>query len=334
MCASDSSRESGLAYARCGSNWNPTYWHILVPLGPSVGLACAPQFSWERLPAAADHDLIRRGAALAGRRRGAMPCVGGNRLISFRLVAHHRGSRRDATGRAERYRSPMAHVLVIDDSPTVRLTLHSWLEPAGHQVAEAADGIAALAQLAALSGPLVVLLDYQMPGLTGFEVLQQALAERRGPPDYGFVVISGRQVTSHLRSPSCSAGSPSRSCPSPSMPRHCSPSSTSSRGGWKPPPRCARPPGRIPAPAREAPPSHGRACFTCPTPSRCPTHRVAPGRAPGGQVDRADRGPSSRAWAAPLPGSLRSFGSPWGHEQHQASRTLRQAATAGSSCAV
>jgi len=84
----------------------------------------------------------------------------------------------------------MAHVLVVDDSPTIRLTLHSWLEPAGHQVAEAADGVAALAQLAALSGPLVVLLDYQMPGLTGFEVLQQALAERRGPPDYGYVVIS------------------------------------------------------------------------------------------------------------------------------------------------
>jgi len=84
----------------------------------------------------------------------------------------------------------MAHVLVVDDSPTIRLTLRSWLEPAGHQVDEAADGAAALAQLAALPGPLVVLLDYQMPGLTGFEVLQRALAERRGPPDYGYVVIS------------------------------------------------------------------------------------------------------------------------------------------------
>jgi len=87
----------------------------------------------------------------------------------------------------------MAHVLVVDDSPTVRLTLHSWLEPAGHQVDEAANGVAALAQLAALSGPLVVLLDYQMPGMTGFDVLQRALAERRGPPDYGYVVISAMQ---------------------------------------------------------------------------------------------------------------------------------------------
>src|SRR5258708_34569504 len=86
----------------------------------------------------------------------------------------------------------MAHVLVVDDSPTVRLTLRSWLEPAGYQVAEAADGVAALAQLTALPGPLVVLLDYQLPGLTGFEGLQQALAARRGPPDYGYVVISAR----------------------------------------------------------------------------------------------------------------------------------------------
>jgi len=87
----------------------------------------------------------------------------------------------------------MAQVLVVDDSLTIRLTLRSWLEPAGHQVAEAADGVAALAQLAALPRPLVVLLDYQIPGLTGFAVLQQALAEQRGPPDYGYVVISARQ---------------------------------------------------------------------------------------------------------------------------------------------
>src|SRR5260370_42372512 len=101
-----------------------------------------------------------------------------------------RGSRRDASRRAEKCRSPMTHLLVVDDSPTVRLTLRSWLEPAGHQVDEAADGVAALVQLAALPGPLVVLLDYQMPGLTGFEVRQRALAERPGPPDYGEGVIS------------------------------------------------------------------------------------------------------------------------------------------------
>src|SRR5260370_18058424 len=86
----------------------------------------------------------------------------------------------------------MAHVLVVDDSPTVRLMLRSWLEPAGHQVDDAAAGVAAVVQLAALLGPLVVLLDYQMPGRTGCEVLQRALEERRGPRDYGYVVISAR----------------------------------------------------------------------------------------------------------------------------------------------
>ncbi len=88
----------------------------------------------------------------------------------------------------------MAHVLVVDDSPTIRLSIRSWLEPAGHQVSEAADGLIALEKLRELAGPLVVLLDYQMPGLTGFEVLQKAIAERRGPPDYGYVIISSLQA--------------------------------------------------------------------------------------------------------------------------------------------
>jgi CheY-like chemotaxis protein len=86
-----------------------------------------------------------------------------------------------------------SRVLVVDDSKTVRLTLTTWLTAAGYEVLEAADGEQALEILRANAGPLVVLLDYQMPGLTGFEVLQQALAEDRLPPVYGYVIISGMQ---------------------------------------------------------------------------------------------------------------------------------------------
>jgi CheY-like chemotaxis protein len=88
----------------------------------------------------------------------------------------------------------MAHVLVVDDSPTIRLSIRTWLEQAGHQVSEAADGLIAMQQLRELKGPLVVLLDYQMPGMDGFEVLQTAMAERRSPPDYGYVIISSLQA--------------------------------------------------------------------------------------------------------------------------------------------
>jgi len=87
----------------------------------------------------------------------------------------------------------MTQVLVADDSATVRHMLRSWLEPEGYEVLEAADGVAALEQVRAVPGPLVVLLDYQMPGLTGFEVLRAALAEELGPPRRGYVIISSMQ---------------------------------------------------------------------------------------------------------------------------------------------
>lgn len=87
----------------------------------------------------------------------------------------------------------MTRVLIADDSASVRTTLRSWLEPAGYTVEEAADGIQAIGQIRAATEPLVVLLDYEMPGLTGFEVLRRALDEGLAPPRLGYICISGMQ---------------------------------------------------------------------------------------------------------------------------------------------
>lgn len=87
----------------------------------------------------------------------------------------------------------MTRVLIADDSASVRMTLRSWLEPAGYVVEEAADGAQAIERLRAASEPLLVLLDYEMPGLTGFEVLQRALDEGLAPPRLGYICISGMQ---------------------------------------------------------------------------------------------------------------------------------------------
>ena len=87
----------------------------------------------------------------------------------------------------------MARVLVADDSATVRLMLRNWLAEAGHDVLEAADGQQAIDLIQSTEGPLVVLLDYQMPKLTGFEVLQRALAAGRIPPAFGYVIVSGEE---------------------------------------------------------------------------------------------------------------------------------------------
>ncbi|HEY7985116.1 MAG TPA: response regulator [Ktedonobacterales bacterium] len=89
----------------------------------------------------------------------------------------------------------MTQVLVADDSPTVRLSLKRWLEPAGYAVLEASDGPRALEALRTHAEPLIVLLDYQMPGMTGYEVLRAALAERLTPPRRVYAIISGQQST-------------------------------------------------------------------------------------------------------------------------------------------
>lgn len=89
----------------------------------------------------------------------------------------------------------MTQFLVADDSNTVRLMLRGWLEAAGHQVIEAADGLQALEHLRASTCPVAVLLDYQMPQLTGFEVLQHALADGLLPPRYAYVMITSLQST-------------------------------------------------------------------------------------------------------------------------------------------
>jgi diguanylate cyclase (GGDEF)-like protein len=64
----------------------------------------------------------------------------------------------------------MGTVLLVEDSPTVRVVVGSQLRSAGWQVTEAADGQAGI--VAAKScAPDVILLDLQMPDVDGFEVL-------------------------------------------------------------------------------------------------------------------------------------------------------------------
>jgi len=66
----------------------------------------------------------------------------------------------------------MARVLVVDDDTTVREVVVSYLRAAGHDVDEAGDGEAALAQVRAHPADLVV-LDLMMPGIDGLEVCRR-----------------------------------------------------------------------------------------------------------------------------------------------------------------
>src|SRR5437868_15063972 len=63
-------------------------------------------------------------------------------------------------------------ILIVDDSSMSRRIVRGILESGGHEVSEAADGMAALERYS-LEKPDLVLLDMVMGGMYGIEVLQK-----------------------------------------------------------------------------------------------------------------------------------------------------------------
>lgn len=75
----------------------------------------------------------------------------------------------------------MARILVVDDSPDVRLALATILEDAGHEIVEAEDGDQVF-DLAIKESPDLVLLDVMMPRVNGFDALATLKADTRTNP--------------------------------------------------------------------------------------------------------------------------------------------------------
>jgi DNA-binding response OmpR family regulator len=74
---------------------------------------------------------------------------------------------------------PARTVLVVDDEPTIVEIVGRYMERAGYETYEAADGPAAL-RAAAEHRPDLVVLDLMLPGIDGLEVMRQ-LHDREGP---------------------------------------------------------------------------------------------------------------------------------------------------------
>jgi DNA-binding NtrC family response regulator len=70
-------------------------------------------------------------------------------------------------------KSPVLHILVVDDEPLIRWSMTETLAHAGHQVAEAGDGREALKRLSASPAPDVILLDYRLPDSNDLKLLQR-----------------------------------------------------------------------------------------------------------------------------------------------------------------
>lgn len=96
-------------------------------------------------------------------------------------------------------------VLIVDDHPSFRASARAMLESDGFEVVgEAADGASAIEAVGALQ-PAVVLLDVQLPDMTGFDVC--AALERNGTTPE-IILVSSRDASDYgeLIAASCACG--------------------------------------------------------------------------------------------------------------------------------
>jgi CheY-like chemotaxis protein len=70
----------------------------------------------------------------------------------------------------------MSRILVVDDEPDQRFALRRIFERAGHEVVEAANGVAAL-QVVGQTRPDLVVTDIMMPVMDGAELIRRLRAD-------------------------------------------------------------------------------------------------------------------------------------------------------------
>lgn len=86
-------------------------------------------------------------------------------------------------------KNPGIRVLIVDDSATYRSWMRSILERQELQVLEAADGAKALEQLDAYPDVKLALVDYNLPGMDGFQ-LTARLRKRRSKDSLAIIAVS------------------------------------------------------------------------------------------------------------------------------------------------
>lgn len=86
----------------------------------------------------------------------------------------------------------MAKILIIDDDETIHLVYRAYLTKSGHTVQSAYDGEAGLSAAAAFS-PDLILVDINMPQMSGFEVIKKLKADPVAGRIRIFVITSLKQ---------------------------------------------------------------------------------------------------------------------------------------------
>jgi len=88
----------------------------------------------------------------------------------------------------------MAHILIVDDSPTDAYLVKNILEGNGYQTSEASSGAEGVEKAAELK-PDLVLMDVVMPGLNGFQATRK-ITKNPNTKDIPVVIVSSKNMES------------------------------------------------------------------------------------------------------------------------------------------
>ena len=86
---------------------------------------------------------------------------------------------------------PVAKVCVIEDDSATRETLCFLLAEAGYEVVDADNGSDGRALLEASEAPMVVLLDFWLPGLSGGDIFKYWVNDGSLRKQHIFILMSG-----------------------------------------------------------------------------------------------------------------------------------------------
>jgi two-component system, OmpR family, response regulator len=92
----------------------------------------------------------------------------------------------------------VAVLLVVDDEQDIRDLLVKRLVREGHEVLPAASGAAAMALLQEHSPPDAAVLDVDMPGMDGFDLLLRLRASHPGLPALFLTVLWDAEVRTRI----------------------------------------------------------------------------------------------------------------------------------------
>ena len=88
-------------------------------------------------------------------------------------------------------------VLVADDEPVSRTIVGAMLKKAGYAVSYAVDGEEAWRQLNAAQPPALALLDWEMPGLQGPDVVERIRGKQTQTPTY-IILLTSRDTSADI----------------------------------------------------------------------------------------------------------------------------------------